>query len=213
MVRPSVGIVIPAFNEALTIASVINSVSKFGVPIVVDDASSDNTGGIAISCLAKVVTHKTNLGYDEALNSGFLCAKKLGLEFIITLDADGQHDPLLIEKIVNHLKDGADLVIGVRNHTQRFSEYFFGVVTNFLWSIKDPLSGLKGYRVSLYKEKGSFDTYGSIGTELCVFAAKNKKIIFQFPIVVKPRLDRPRFGNPMTANYKILRALFFGLIK
>ncbi len=213
MVRPSVGIVIPAFNEALTIASVINSVSRFGVPIVVDDASTDNTVGIAISCHAEVVTHKSNLGYDEALNSGFIYAKNLGLKFIITIDADGQHNPCLVEKVVRHLTDGADLVIGVRDHTQRISEYFFCVVADFLWSLRDPLSGLKGYRISLYEEKGAFDTYKSIGTELCIFAAKKKKVIFQFPIVIRPRKDKPRFGSGIFANFKILRALIYGIIK
>ena len=213
MVRRTVGIIIPAFNEALTLASVINSVSKFGIPIVVDDASTDNTEEIAISCNAKIVRHKFNLGYDEALNSGFLYAKNLGLKFVITIDADGQHNSYLVKKVLYHLKDGADLVIGVRDRTQRISEYFFCIVANSLWELRDPMSGLKGYRISLYEEKGSFDTYKSIGTELSIFAAKKNKVVFQFPIVINSRHDKPRFGSGFLANFKIIRALIYGIIK
>ena len=94
MDRSRVAIVIPAFNEEKTISKVVRAANKFGKSIVVNDGSKDNTGEIAKRSGAIVFMHKINLGYDAALNTGFKKAAKLKFDYIITLDADGQHDPI-----------------------------------------------------------------------------------------------------------------------
>src|SRR5713101_5594916 len=101
MDRYRVGIVIPAFNESATIVSVVQSAGRYGGAIVVDDGSTDNTAELAIHAGAVVVSHGRNRGYDAALNTGFKRAAELGTEIIITVDADGQHDPSLIQKFVH----------------------------------------------------------------------------------------------------------------
>ena len=125
MEKCRVGIVIPALNESATITSIVEAVGKYGVPIVVDDGSTDNTASLALGSGAVVVVHEVNRGYDVALNSGFIKAAELGSKIIITVDADGQHDPLLIQQFIDAIELGADVVVGVRSRRQRFAEHLF----------------------------------------------------------------------------------------
>ncbi len=209
----NLAIVIPSFNEESTIKSVINSVSSFGKVIIVDDGSSDKTASIASSSGAIVYSHAKNLGYDKALNSGFKVASEMGFEYIVTIDADGQHDASMILKIKKLLIDGFDLVVTARNYKQRYSEYLFSIYASFFWSIHDPLSGLKGYRTSLYLSKGFFDSYGSVGTELLFHALRNKFKVVEIKTQVLPRKGDSRFGKSLKTNLKILRAMFFAIFK
>lgn len=212
MVRSRVGIVIPALNEAATIEAVVSQSAVFGTPIVVDDGSSDGTGSIAAAIGALVVRHEHNRGYDAALNSGFSKAEELGVEFVITIDADGQHSRTPIQRCVELLDAGADVVVGIRDERQRFAEDIFSYVTLVLYGLRDPLCGLKGYRLSIYRELGHFDSYESIGTELVLFAMRNGYRLNQFPVNVQERCGKPRFGLGWNANRKILRALAMGLL-
>jgi len=207
MERSSLGIVIPAFNEAHTIANVVDLCNVYGRTIVVDDGSRDATGDKAGAAGADVVRHGVNKGYDAALESGFQQAAVLGCKYVITIDADGQHDPTMLAKFCSLLDAGADIVIGYRNKRPRLAELCFALLTQFLYGVKDPLCGLKAYRMSLYEKLGHFDSYNSIGTELALFAVRNGFLMEQVPISVRKRMDSPRFGRRLYANYKIFRAM------
>ncbi|MDX2346820.1 MAG: glycosyltransferase family 2 protein [Legionella sp.] len=212
MGRSRTGIVIPALNEATTIVNIVVKASQFGCPIVVDDGSSDETATLARDAGAEVIKHDSCYGYDRALDTGFSYAEKLGYQYVITMDADGQHDPEVVRQFVEKLEQGADIVIGIRDSRQRLAEHVFAWVAFFKWNIRDPLCGMKAYRMALYQSRGHFDSYGSIGTELAIYAAKNNKKIEQLAIRTPPRKDQPRFGNRWVANKRIFRALWFGLI-
>jgi glycosyltransferase involved in cell wall biosynthesis len=211
MERHRVGIVIPALNEEATINSVVSSVKQYGIPIVVDDGSCDKTGELAVRAGASVVRHEVNRGYDNALNSGFQRAVMLGCEYVVTVDADGQHDSSIIEPFIRGLDDGADVVVGMRDRLQRFAEHLFAWISSMRWDIHDPLCGMKGYRLELYRHFGHFDSYGSIGTEFCLRAAKNGNKIVQIPVRTHERIGTPRFGGRLKANMRILNALMKGI--
>lgn len=212
MARSRIGIVIPAFNEASTIGAVVGAVAGYGTPIVVDDGSSDLTSQFASAAGAVVVSHTCNNGYDAALNSGFVRAAELGCDFIVTMDADGQHDPTFLPAFLHELERGADVVVGVRDKRQRLAEHVFAFVSRKLWGISDPLCGLKAYRIEIYLELGYFDSYNSIGTELAIYASRNKKIVTQLPVTTRERLDSPRFGRRFSSNHRIFRALINAII-
>lgn len=212
MARPKVALVIPAFNEAETIRSVVYGVIGYGVPVVVDDGSSDDTALIASEAGAIVVSHTTNRGYDAALNSGFKEALRQNCKILITFDADGQHSESLIDSFLVSIDDGADVVIGIRDRRARISETLFSWVASRRWKIQDPLCGMKAYRSEVYQSLGHFDSYGSIGTELCIFASKNHFQIREIPFEVKERADNPRLGSIWSANLKILRAMLLGIL-
>ena len=206
-----IAIVIPAFNESKTIKKIVLETIRFGIPIVVDDGSSDQTSEIAIKNGAKIVIHDNNYGYDAALNSGFLKAKEIGCDCIITFDADGQHNPNLLKLFIGAIENGTDVVLGVRDKTQRFAEKLFAIIAHKKFGIIDPLCGMKAYRTDVYNELGHFDSYNSIGTELAIFAVKKNKRIKQIHFKTNERLDSPRFGKIISANFKIIRALFYAL--
>ena len=211
MDRRRVGIVIPALNESATIATVVAGVLPYGEAIVVDDGSSDDTGARAAAAGADVVRHPANRGYDGALNSGFAQAGKRGLEYVITIDADGQHDLPTLATFIRGLDDGADVVVGIRDRRQRLGETVFAMVAQRRWGIRDPLCGMKAYRIEVWRERGHFDAYESIGTELALFAAAVGKRVVQTPVKTRDRADAPRFGRRFAANRRIFRALWLAL--
>jgi len=210
MDRHRIAIVIPALNEQATISQVVTGALRWGQPIVVDDGSHDETGARAAAAGAVVVRHMVCGGYDKALNSGFQRASELGCEYIITMDADGQHDPETLTAFIRALDEGADTVVGIRDRRQRLGEHVFAWVGALKWSIQDPLCGMKAYRIQTYRELGHFDSYDSIGTELALYAAKSGKKIVQLPVKTRDRIDQARFGRKYSANKRILRALCAG---
>jgi glycosyltransferase involved in cell wall biosynthesis len=209
--RPELAIIIPAHNEERTIGRVVSAAKQFGAVIVADDASTDNTANVARVAGATVLTHRTNKGYDGALNTGFAGASEAGAEYAITIDADGQHPIDRIPAFVQELKRSAAVVCGIRPRPARFAEWLFGKITNALYGIRDPLCGMKGYRLGVYRERGHFDSYQSIGTELALFAARRGYPIAQVEIPVAERIDSPRFGQRYRANARILKALWRGV--
>lgn len=107
---------IPAFNREATIARVVIGASRHVDKVLVgDDGSSDMTGEIAKRLGADVIRHERNLGKGAAIRSLLDFAKRLGADVIVTIDADGQHDPDEIPKLVEPILNGkADIVIGSR---------------------------------------------------------------------------------------------------
>lgn len=116
----TIAVVLPAYNEAPVIASVLRRIpTQIGsmpvVKVVVDDGSKDRTGEIARIHGAYVIRHLTNLGVGAATITGLRSAADLDVDVIVTMDSDGQHDPSEIEKLVETLIDGRfDVVIGSR---------------------------------------------------------------------------------------------------
>jgi glycosyltransferase involved in cell wall biosynthesis len=211
MEKSLVAIVIPAFNESKTILRVVIAASKYGVPIVVDDGSCDETQELAESVGALTVKHKKNLGYDAALNTGFNLSNSMGFKYCVTFDADGQHDAKNIKTLLFKLcSENATITVGIRPYMQRSCEYFFGYITQLKYGIKDPLCGLKAYDLSIYKKLGYFDSYKSIGTELMLFALSNKANVNQTEIRLDKREDKPRFSSKLNGNRMILRSFFIG---
>jgi glycosyltransferase involved in cell wall biosynthesis len=212
MDRSRVAIVIPALNEAATIGEVVRSARVHGEVWVVDDGSSDDTGAVARAMGAYVERHPLRRGYDQALQSGFRAANAAGCACMLTLDADGQHDPALIQRFIAGIDAGADIVVGVRDRRQRISEHLFSWIARPLWGVRDPLCGMKAYRSEIYRELGHFDSYGSIGTELWLYAASTGRKIAQVDIPTRPRVDKkPRFGSVLRSNWLIMRALAYAI--
>jgi glycosyltransferase involved in cell wall biosynthesis len=209
--RPVVAAVIPAFNEAKSITAVIKAVKQYALPIVVDDGSYDETARLARQAGAVVISHYTNQGYDAALQTGLFKAIELDCTFAITLDADGQHNPAGIQPFKAALIQGADLVVGVRESHQRFSESIFSLVGKILWNIPDPLCGMKGYRLSHLKHFGIFDSYRSIGTEFAIRCARSRLKIICIPIITQERSGNSKFGQGIKPNLIIIRSLLIGL--
>ncbi len=98
--------VIPAYNESSTIGSVIDGTSRYvDEVVVVDDGSSDDTAAIAREHGAHVVTHVFNTGVGGAVRTGYQYAIRHDYDFVVQVDADGQHDPEKIPTLLDHAED------------------------------------------------------------------------------------------------------------
>lgn len=109
-------IVVPGYNEGGVIASTIRGILMIHPNVVmVDDGSSDETVEQALAAGAAVVRHPVNLGQGAALMTGIRYALDRGAEYIITFDADGQHRPGDIPRLLATAeRSGADVVLGSR---------------------------------------------------------------------------------------------------
>jgi glycosyltransferase involved in cell wall biosynthesis len=206
--------VIPALNEEKTISRVLRGVkAQVDEIVLVDDASTDNTAIIAEKEDAILLRQWKNVGYDRSINEGFDLANKRGATVILTFDADGQHDPRDIPRILEPiLSDKADVVVGKRPYHTRITEHLFSIISRLKANIEDPLCGLKAYHIKVYQEIGYFDKISSIGTQLMFNAKKKGYRIFQVDISLKKREGDPRFGRKLKANWSILKAIMKTLI-
>ncbi len=157
------GVVIPAFNAAPHLEGVIDATSRLvdrGRIIVVDDGSTDGTRDIARRCGVTVLEHAENKGKGVALDTGILGAAAMGMEFVITLDADGQHKPEEIPRFLEkQLETGADIIVGNRMadrknmpedrvFANRATSWFVSARTGI--RVPDSQNGYRLIRTSLY---------------------------------------------------------------
>jgi glycosyltransferase involved in cell wall biosynthesis len=113
--RTGVIVGMPAYNEARYIGSVILQARRFADEVVVvDDGSTDSTASIAREAGATVVRHDYNQGYGSTIRTLLNEAKKKDAAILVVLDADSQHNPDEIPRLVEGIKGGADIVIGSR---------------------------------------------------------------------------------------------------
>ena len=200
-------VIVPAYNEAKTIAAVIEGLKKVGTPIIVDDGSTDETATIARKQGAIVLQHSVNRGYDAALNTGFNEAYKIGFKYFITADADGQHALTSLLEIKRFLNAGVNLVAGKRKRKARVAESIYGFYTKLTYGISDPLCGAKGYSLKTFERRGVFDNCGSIGTQLLLWSMKNGTDFEEVDVNIAKRGDESRFGGGLKTNLRILRAM------
>jgi glycosyltransferase involved in cell wall biosynthesis len=145
-----VWIVMPAYNEEQSIGGVLDALHREGWCdiIVVDDGSRDRTAEMAREKGAVVLSHPRNMGLGAALRTGLKAALERGADCAVTFDADGQHDPKSVRKMVDSL-DGADFVVGVRHFTniplnKRLGNFILNFVTLMMGGVlTDSQSGIR----------------------------------------------------------------------
>ena len=156
-------LVIPAYCESGRVGDVVRAVRRlvFGgeLPaidvLVVDDGSPDGTAMEAAAAGARVIRHPFNLGYGSALHSGYCAAMRSGYQRVLQMDADGQHDPGMLARLMAALDQGADIALGSRYLTQKAppssiarrvgTRLFAWIASRWIGApITDPTSGFQG---------------------------------------------------------------------
>lgn len=147
--------IVPALNEAHSIAGVVDRTRPYVDDIVViDDGSTDDTGALAEAAGASVVRHPRRLGVGAAISTGLARGRADGATAVVQVDGDGQHDPSSIPTLLAVLDTGPDVVVG-----SRFEQGFeMGrvrrvVLDGFAWLISrrlgvpitDPTSGFRAF--------------------------------------------------------------------
>jgi glycosyltransferase involved in cell wall biosynthesis len=108
---------IPAYQAGGTVGEVVRRTRELlAEVVVVDDGSTDGTGAQAAEAGARVLSHAANRGKGRALETAFGDLFAKGFDAVVTLDADGQHLPEEIPKLLEASRDGADLILGTRDH-------------------------------------------------------------------------------------------------
>jgi len=146
-----ISVILPTKNEAASLPALINKLQTL-LPsaeiIVVDDGSDDNTGELAASLGARVIQHPYSMGNGAAIKAGARNAKRNVLLF---MDADGQHDPDDIPRLLKKFHEGYKMVVGARhsssqtNWWRRFANHFYNRLASIMtgYRIDDLTSGFR----------------------------------------------------------------------
>jgi glycosyltransferase involved in cell wall biosynthesis len=192
----SVSLVVPAFNEAEVIGSVVSSLcdaAAWREVIVVDDGSTDDTASAARAAGARVVTHPYNKGNGAAVKSGIRAA--LG-DWVLVADGDGQHRPADIVRIAGRLGT-FDLVVGARapadqaSHGRRLGNAILNRLATYLAErpIPDLTSGLRAARREHLMEFLHLlpNGFSTPTTTTLAFIKAGYNVLFE-PVQVRPRV-------------------------
>jgi|GEM_PF-1280024 len=209
----SVIVLVPAYNEADTVAEVVRDAKAYADDVVViDDDSDDDTGAVAREVADGVVTHPTNLGVGAALHTGYRLALREGYDVIVQLDADGQHDPAYIPEMVERLTGtDAGMVVGSRWLNSSHEEYpplrrlgirFFTLEANLLGGVDvtDITSGYRVYDASLLAELGR-PANGHWALEQTLEVARNGHDIEEVSVRMPPESEGSQFDLETYAKY------------
>ncbi|HLF90879.1 MAG TPA: glycosyltransferase family 2 protein [Anaerolineales bacterium] len=203
----SVLIIIPAYNEEKTITSILTRLRQEAPDydrVVVNDGSKDATGKIVTDLGEKQLSLPCNIGYGHALQTGLKYGLVQSYDIVVSMDADGQHQPEDVPRLVKALQESdADLVIGSRfcdtgsyntPINRRLGQIFFSYLTQLLVGqrIYDTSSGFKALKSQACKViiNGNFMDFH---LESIVQLSLRKYKIIEVPVVVHER----KFGYSM----------------
>ncbi|MDD5626954.1 MAG: glycosyltransferase family 2 protein [Patescibacteria group bacterium] len=189
--RDEIFVIIPAYNEAARIGAVLEGAEKYCRNIiVVDDGSDDETSEVAKRHKIIVLRHKVNLGKGAALKTGSKAALKLGAKILVFMDADGQHQAEDIPHFIQGIKEGYDLVIGMRRFNRRMpfsmlvGNKIFSRLIYYLYNfnLPDTQCGFRALRASVYFKIQWMAQGYEVETEMLLSALRKKLRCAAIPI-------------------------------
>lgn len=220
--KKKVAIVIPARNEGYSISKVLDTIpplSEFEKKVfVIDDGSGDNTFEVAEQKNVEVVRHPVRLGVGGALKTGFLLAKEWNADITAQLDADGEHDPKDLPRLLEHVLNGdVDMVIGSRfmdgdpplSFTRTVGIKLFTWLVNRLtgYRLTDITSGYRVFKGEVL-EKVMFPSEKHWAIEMTLLASRNNLKVMEVPIKTTIRkTGKSQFHELMTFLLYPIRAI------
>lgn len=219
---PKVVVCIPAYNEAKYIGVIVQNALKHANEVIVcDDGSSDNTTMLAKEAGAVVVNHSKNLGYGNTIRTLFERALKNEADIIVTMDSDGQHDPVQIPSLIEPImKEGVDIVIGSRfikakdSKVPRYRSFGIKTITKFTnqasyyKNLTDAQSGFRAYTNKVIQGLNLSEDGMRISTEILLKAGSKNFRIVEVPVTINYDVDSPSTHNYLSHGISIL----FGII-
>lgn len=187
---------LPAYNEEKNIASIIIKLKQITETIIVcDDGSTDLTSKIASDLGAITIVHQKNMGYGAAIASLFAKSREIGVDALVTFDADGQHRIEDIKTVLEPIsKDNADIVIGSRfmkeeNNVPKYRKIGIKTITELTnvttgSKITDSQSGFRAYNRKVLDSITPSEHGMGVSTEILIKAARNKFRITEVPITI-----------------------------
>lgn len=224
-------VAMPAYNEEKYIGSLVTKAREYADEVlIVDDGSTDGTPEVARLAGATVIQHKENKGYGAAVQSILAEAKRIAPDILVLLDADSQHNPGEIPRLVEPISQGFDLVIGsrklLRDNIPLYRRIGQGVISYFCYILSgEKLSDSEsGFRVFSRKAVGMLELREdgmSVSAETIAKAAEKGLKITEIPISITYTRDGSTL-NPVRHGFGVLSRiiamilerrplLFFGL--
>ena len=208
----NVCVIIPTYNNAATLANVIEDVSQFSNHIiVVNDGSTDSTADIVSNYpLVQFISYPKNVGKGWALRQSFKYASQKGYKYAITIDSDGQHFakdiPAFIEKLEeerNAVIIGQSSVPGGSSFGNKFSNFWFKVETGI--TSPDTQSGFRLYPLEALKKMNFITRKYEFEIEVLVRAAWKGVNVFSVPVTVyyAPKEERISHFRPFKDFFRI----------
>ena len=209
---------IPAFDEELSIGKIVLQAQKYvDMVIVCDDGSVDYTAEIAEALGAYVIRHERNEGKGAALRDLFKFALSLNPDAVVVLDADGQHDPLIIPKMFEPILEGeADVVIGSRfvkgSKTDAPLYRRFGLFLlnrNPGGKVKDVQSGLRAFTRNALEimSQARADDFG-VELEQVFLASKYNLKVKEIPVEIRySGIFKTSKRHPLVQGMQIIRTI------
>jgi glycosyltransferase involved in cell wall biosynthesis len=219
-------VVVPALNEEHTVAAVVRSArEQLGAAVlVVDDGSSDHTAAIAQAAGAFVLSHPFNLGVGAAIRSGMRFAFERGYTQVAQVDADGQHDPTEVARLLARLDDdGADLVVGSRFDAgydvgflrRRLMRWLSRRISRRLGvTLTDTTSGFRvfGKRAVERFARSYPSAYLSDTVEALLLAGEWGFVVVEEPVRMRPRQGGRPSNNVVKSGYHMARLVLVMLL-
>jgi len=217
-------VIIPAYNEARSIAGVVSGLNKRYPDIdvlVIDDGSQDGTAGLAQVSGAKVLSHSFNMGYGVSLQTGYKYAIREGFQYVVQMDGDGQHDPSDVISLLENIKDSScDIVFGSRflgpnNYKASFYRMtgirFFRLVLRLLsgQDISDPTTGFQAMnrRVLELFAQDVFP-YDYPDADVIMLLSKLRFKMKEVPVSMNPKSGgKSMHGDPLNVIYYVFKML------
>jgi len=207
-------VAIPAYNEAATIAEVVDRVRR-SLPefdlLVVNDGSLDRTEDILRGLRVATASHLCNLGYGRAIQTAVKYAHRFEYDALITLDADGQHEPEQVRALFEEFETTkADCLVGsrfVKGHDygdapfdRRLGMVLFSWLTGVFTGrrIYDTTSGLKAIRSSAFVPLSRWH-FVDFHAEAIVYLTRLGFRVSEFPITVQERRAGVSMYSPLKA--------------
>ncbi|MGE4355956.1 glycosyltransferase family 2 protein [Halothiobacillus sp.] len=160
MASTALSIILPAKNEVGAVGDTVRRI-RLAFPdaeiLVVNDGSTDDTAQVAEAAGARVITHPYSMGNGAAIKTG---ARQATGEVLVFMDADGQHDPADIPRLLARLDDGLDMVVGARQSGSQASvgrglaNRFYNALASWMTGqkIEDLTSGFRAVRADKFRE-------------------------------------------------------------
>jgi glycosyltransferase involved in cell wall biosynthesis len=216
--EPTILACIPAYNEANTIADIVNKTKKYASEVVVyDDGSVDKTDEIAKAAGATVIRDPKNKGYGAAIKTLFRVAKAKNADIMVTLDSDGQHNPNDIPAIIEPiLTEGFDIVIGSRFLDDKdkmqipaYRRLGIRTITRFTSresyrNMTDAQSGFRAYSKKAISKINLFDNGMSASTEILLRAKESSLLMKEVPVTITYQVENPSTHHALSHGLGVL---------
>jgi len=218
--KPFIIACIPAFNEERTIAKIVIETMKYvDSVVVVDDGSTDMTGEIARRLGAEVIRHDKNMRYGASIRSLFTRARELNADVMVTLDADGQHDPNMIPLLTAPILEGkANIVIGSRflngkdSSVPAYRRLGIKAITKLTAlassDLTDAQSGFRAYGRRALDSLNMLDNGMGVSVEILMDAKKHDLALVEVPINITYRgLEKTSKSNPLSHGTSVIMSI------